>query len=87
MKIPISEFVQKLEHLTETASIEPLVLTENGRDRLVVLSVEEYARLRCRDRRVVAIEDVTEEDMALIAKAEVPLEYGYLDDELKGWKP
>lgn len=34
------------------------------------------------DRRVVAVGEVTEEDAALIAKAEVPAEYAHLDDEL-----
>jgi hypothetical protein len=33
-------------------------------------------------RRVMGIEDLTEEDIALIAKAEVPVEYAHLDAEL-----
>jgi hypothetical protein len=39
---------------------------------------------RCgRDRRVVRLEDFTEEEMALIAKADVPAEHAQLDAELK----
>jgi len=37
-----------------------------------VLSAEEYARLKRRDRRVIAAGELTEDEIALIAKAEVP---------------
>jgi hypothetical protein len=36
-----------------------------------------------RDRRVVRLEDFTAEEMALIAKADVPAEHAHLDAELK----
>jgi hypothetical protein len=51
------------------------------------MSVEEYDRLKRRDRRMVRLEDFTDEEMALIARAEVPAEHAYLDDELKDWQP
>jgi hypothetical protein len=62
---------------------EPVTITRNGRDRRVLLSAEEYDRLRRRDRRVVRLEDFSDEETALIAPAEVPSEYAHLDDELK----
>jgi hypothetical protein len=40
----------------------------------VLLSVEEYERLKRRDRRVRRIEDFTAQEMAAIAKAEVSAE-------------
>jgi PHD/YefM family antitoxin component YafN of YafNO toxin-antitoxin module len=70
MKISIAEFVKNLDTLADKALIEPVVITKNGRDRLVVLSAEEYARLKRRDRRVVRLEDFTDEEMALIVKAD-----------------
>jgi PHD/YefM family antitoxin component YafN of YafNO toxin-antitoxin module len=51
---------------------EPVTITRDGRDQLVLLSAEEYDRLKRRDRRVVRLEDFTDEEMALIAQAEVP---------------
>jgi PHD/YefM family antitoxin component YafN of YafNO toxin-antitoxin module len=66
---------------------EPVTITKNGRDRLVVLSAEEYARLKRRDRRVIAAGELTEDEIALIAKAEVPAEHAHLDEELKDWRP
>jgi hypothetical protein len=40
-----------------------------------------------RDRRVVRLEDFTDAEMALIAKADVPSEHARLDAELKDWQP
>jgi prevent-host-death family protein len=87
MKVSSAEFQKQFGTLADKALTEPVTITRNGRDRLVLLSVEEYERLKRRDRRVVRLEDFTDEEMALIATAEVPSEYAHLDDELKDWQP
>jgi len=87
MRVSSAEFQKKFGSLTDKALTEPVTITRNGRDRLVLMSVEEYDRLKRRDRRVVRLEDFTDEEMALIAQAEVPAEYAYLDAELKDWPP
>ena len=87
MKISSAEFQRRFGTLADKALTGPVTITRNGRDRLVLLSVEEYERLKRRDRRVVRLEDFSEEEMALIAKAEVPAEYAHLDEELKDWRP
>jgi len=87
MRISSAEFQKKFGSLADKALTEPVTITRNGRDRLVLLSVGEYDRLKRRDRRVVRLEDFTEEEMALIARAEVPSEYSHLDAELKDWQP
>jgi len=56
-------------------------------NHLVVISADEYNRLQRRDRRVIAVGELTEEEIALVAKAEVPVEYAHLDEELKDWRP
>lgn len=87
MRISSAEIQKKFGSLADKALTEPVTITRNGRDRLVLLSVEEYDRLKRRDRRVVRLEDFTEEEMARIAQAEVPSEYSHLDAELKDWEP
>ena len=52
-----------------------------------MISAEEYSRLKRRDRRVVKLEDFTDEEMALIAQADVPPGHEHLDEELKDWQP
>lgn len=82
-----ADFIKHYGTLADRALSEPVTITKNGRDRLVVLSAEEYARLQRRDRRVIAAGELTEDEMARIAKAEVPAEYAHLDEELKDWHP
>jgi hypothetical protein len=53
---------------------------------MVLPSVEEY-QLRRRDRRVVRLEDFTDEEIALIVQAEAPADYSHLDAELRDWRP
>jgi len=36
---------------------------------------------------VIAAGELTEDEIALIAKAEVPAEHAHLDAELKDWRP
>jgi prevent-host-death family protein len=87
MRISSAEFQKKFGSLADHALTEPVTITRNGRDRLVLMSVQEYDRLKRRDRRVVRLEDFTDEEMALIAQAEVPAEFNHLDAELKDWQP
>jgi PHD/YefM family antitoxin component YafN of YafNO toxin-antitoxin module len=87
MKVTTADFIKNYGTLADKALTEPVTITKNGRDRLVVISADEYTRLKRRDRRVVRLEDFTEEEMALIAKGEARPEDTRLDAELKGWKP
>ncbi len=87
MRISTSDFIKNFGALADRALSEPVRITKHGRDRLVMLSATEYDRLKRRDRRVVRLEDLTDEELELIAQAEVSAEYAYLDAELENWKP
>ncbi len=87
VRVTTAEFIKHYGRLADRALSEPVTITKNGHDRLVVLSVDEYERLKRRDRRVVRAGELTDEEIALIAKAEVPAEHAHLDDELKDWLP
>ena len=87
MKVSTAEFIKNYGTLADKALSEPVTITKNGRDRLVMVSAEEYARLKRRDRRVVKLEDFTSEEIALIARSSVAPEHAHLDDELKDWRP
>jgi hypothetical protein len=52
-----------------------------------MVSADEYERLKRRDREVLTLADLTDEEVAEIMKARVPAKYKHLDKELKGWKP
>ena len=66
---------------------EAVTITRNGRDRLVLVSAEEYRRLRRRDRQAIKAEDISDELLALIEPSEMDPKFNYLDEELKDWRP
>jgi prevent-host-death family protein len=82
-----AEFQRNVGLYQDQALAKPVTITRNGRDSLVLLSVEEYQRLKRRDRRVFAAEDMTPEQIAALEKATVPPGHEHLDAELKDWTP
>ena len=87
MRVTTADFIKSYGTLADKALTEPVTITKNGRDRLVLVSADEYERLRRRDRRAFLSEELSEEDIALIAQAEVPAKYAHLDEELGDWQP
>jgi PHD/YefM family antitoxin component YafN of YafNO toxin-antitoxin module len=65
----------------------PVLVRNHGQDEIVMVSADEYERLKRRDREVLTLMDLTDEDVADIMKARVPAKYKHLNKELKGWKP
>jgi PHD/YefM family antitoxin component YafN of YafNO toxin-antitoxin module len=60
-----------------------VIITKHGRDSLVVMSAEEWERLKRRDRRVGLTTELPEEWAEALQKAKVPEELSSLDAELK----
>jgi prevent-host-death family protein len=77
-----ADFQRQIGRIQDQALIEPIMVTRNGRDRLVLLSAEEYRRLKNLDRQSLAASELSDDILAEIAAAEVPAEYRHLDDEL-----
>ena len=69
MKVSSAEFIKNYGTLADKALQEPVTITRNGRDRLVLISSEEYERMRRRDRRVLRTEDLSDEEMEEILQA------------------
>lgn len=70
VKVASAEFQKNIGKYQDLALTEPVMVTRNGRERTVLLSAGEYDRLKRRDRRVMGLEDFTEEDIAAIERAE-----------------
>ncbi len=83
VRVTASEFQQSFGALSDKARHEPVVITKHGRDSLVVMPVEEWERLRRRDRRVGLASELPEEWIEAVRNAKVPDEFAPLDDELK----
>jgi prevent-host-death family protein len=87
VRISTADFIKNFGVLADQALAEPVRITKHGRDRLVMVSAAEYDRLKRRDRQVFLAEELPDEVLELIAKAEIPADLAHLDDELKDWKP
>jgi PHD/YefM family antitoxin component YafN of YafNO toxin-antitoxin module len=87
VRVTTAEFIKGCGALADLAVTEPATITKDGRDRLVLLSAEEYERLRRRDRRAIRPEGLTEEEAAAIATAEVHSRHAHLNEECRDWRP
>jgi len=87
MRVTTAEFIKGYGTLADRALTEPVTITKNGRDRLVLISAAEYERLLRHDRRAVRPEELTEADVDAIAKADVPPGHEHLNDEVRDWQP
>jgi prevent-host-death family protein len=78
-RVTASEFQKSFGALSDKALVEPVAITKQGRDHLVVMSADEYARLKRRDRQVYGIGDLPEEWLVAIENTKMDPKYDYLN--------
>jgi prevent-host-death family protein len=83
VRVPAAEFQRNIGRYQDLALTRPVEVTRNGREGTVLISVEEYRRLKRRDRQVMSLEDFTDEDIAALERAEPPTATAAFDHELK----
>ncbi len=81
-RVSSTEFHKKVGLYQDLALTEPLIVTRNGRERIVVLAAEEYRRLKRRDREVLRVEEMSARDLKAIAAATPPAEAASFDHEV-----
>ncbi len=79
MRVSSAEFLKRYGALSDKALSEPVTITRNGRDRLVPVSVEEFERMRRYAPRARRIEELTDDELAMVSKARVPAEHDHLN--------
>jgi prevent-host-death family protein len=67
----------------DKAMTEPVVVTRNEREQVVILSADEFRRLARPVREALAVGALTDEELEAIARTEMASRHAYLDDELK----
>ena len=78
-RVTASEFQNAFGQLSDRARREPVVITKHGRDSLVVIPIEEWERLKRRERHVGLTADMSDEWIEAIRKAPSPPEYAPAD--------
>jgi prevent-host-death family protein len=81
--VSAAEFHRNVGVYQDIALTKPVTITKNGRERTVLLSAQEYARLKRRDRRVISSGELSERHVDAIRNARVPDQYADLDREIK----
>lgn len=76
MIVPAAEFQRNIGTYQDRALTEPVFVTRNGREKTVLLSVEEYRRLK------QAVRQLSEADLVAAAAA-APAEFSHLDAEVE----
>ena len=83
ISITSAEFQKSFGRYREVAQREPVAITSYGRDSLVLLSAEEYRRLKQLDRRALHPWEMSADALAALEAAEPPAEAAQFDHELK----
>lgn len=83
LKVPAGEFQRNIGRYQDRALIEPVAVTRNGRERTVLISVEEYQRLKRRDRQVLTLSDFAGADITALEATRAPESSKAFDHELQ----
>ena len=82
-KVTSVEFQQNVGRYQDMAIAEPVEVTKHGRRHVVVLSDQEYRRLKRQDRQAMPVWQIPPEVIDGIEKAEVPPGHEHLNAELE----
>jgi prevent-host-death family protein len=81
IRVSVGDFGREVGKYQDEALRQPVIVTRNGQDRTVMISVEEWRRLKNRDRIVRAATEFSESELAAIRQAEPPAEAVMFDNE------
>ena len=84
LEVSAKEVASKFGFYTDEAMLHPVGIQRHGTTRVVMLSLNEYERLKRRDRQVIRTEDLDDETLEAILNVEIPAEsfaLNYLMDD------
>ena len=87
VRVASSEFGKEIWRYQDLALSQPVIVTGDGRDRTVLISAEEYFRLKRRDRQVFGSGELPAEMVEAIGTTRMDEQHNHLDDLVKDWVP
>jgi prevent-host-death family protein len=75
------DFLKSYGRIVEAALREPVAITSHGRERLVLLSAEEYQRLKANEQTALYPWELDEGSIRALEAAEPPAQAAAFDDE------
>lgn len=83
LKVGAAEAQRNFRLYQDKALIQPVAITRNGRPGTVMISIEEYERLKRRDRQVFRTEEAPQDVVDAILNAEIPEDAKQFDHEVR----
>lgn len=80
--ITTKELAQNFTQYQQSAQLEPVAVHGDDGELLILVSADEYRRLKRREQEALRVEELSDSDLCAIAQARVPVEYAALDAEL-----
>ena len=87
VRISVAEFSKEASRYQDVALTQPVIVTSDDHDRTVMISAEEYRRLKRRDRQVFASGELPDEIFEALQHTEMDPKHRYLDDLIPDWTP
>lgn len=84
LTITTGEFQKNFGRYQETALTQPVAITHEGREQTVLISADEYRRLKRRTRQALLAGELSDADLLAIAATEMSEAHGHLDAEVQG---
>ncbi|MDP2765378.1 MAG: type II toxin-antitoxin system prevent-host-death family antitoxin [Brevundimonas sp.] len=83
ISVSSAEFLKSYGRISDAAVREPVSITSHGRERLVLLSAEEYRRLKQNDRVALYPWELSEADIQALEAMEAPADTAQFNHEVE----
>ena len=91
VKVTSAQLIKQFGRYHDAALREPVTVTKHGRDSVVMLSADEYYRLRPKvmeaEERRPLVEEPTVVLLEPIEQVDIPVELVEADEEMQDWMP
>jgi prevent-host-death family protein len=87
IRVSSAELGREVGRFQDAALHQPVIVTRDGRDLTVMISVEEYRRLKRRDRQVFAAGALPDEMIEAVRGSAMDPRHCQFDELVKDWTP
>lgn len=87
IRVSSHDFGNEVSRYQDAAMTEPVVVTRDGRDLAVMISADEYRRLKRHDRQVFASGETPEKLVDAVRAARMDQRHEHLNDLVEDWTP
>ncbi|WP_448203973.1 type II toxin-antitoxin system Phd/YefM family antitoxin [Azospirillum sp. sgz302134] len=78
------ELRENIRMIEDAARAEPIAIDDDGNESFVMMSMAEYRRLKSRDRRAHAVEDLPDDIVEQVARTDMDPRHAHLDRLMDG---